>query len=270
MSPADSDRPRLAALPPACHLCGEPADQGPAVILRPASGTTRPVGLCEPCRSGRPARDEPEVGPADIAWYVLTRDVSALQHRYDSELWHPSMAELEFAETLARLHWTEESIRSAERAAPPGTGPLALLVDNAAFVLRYADARDTALLPLRRLVDVLADDAERQLPPATAPEPFREIHVQTTDLHEGPFVEPMRPFHAHAYGTVAVPPDVYAGSGRHRRPKDQGSGSASPADEPEPPARHRRPRADDPVPEGVTSLWEWRFRPPAPHPGPGA
>jgi hypothetical protein len=166
VTPTCSDRPRrLATVPPTCHLCGEPAGQGPAVALCPASGMTRSVGLCEPCRSGRPARDAPDIGPADIAWCVLTRDVNALQQRYDSELWHPSMAELQLAEGLARVPWTEESIRAAERAAPPGAGRLALLLDNAAFVLRYADARDPALLPLRRLIDVLADDAECQLPP---------------------------------------------------------------------------------------------------------
>ena len=262
MSPPD--RKRLTALPTACHLCDEPADQGPTVVVHPASGRTRPVGLCGPCRSGRPARDSPDIGPADISWQVLIRDVTALQHRYENRLWQPSAVELQFAENLARMHWTEESIRAAESTAPLGTHCLALLLANTAFVLRYTDARDPALLPLRRLVDVLADDAEHQLPPAVASEPFREIHVRTGDLYEDLFVEPMRPSHAHAHE------DIHTGSGRHRRPKDQNPVSVSLTDVSESPAQHRRPRADDPVPDGVTSLWEWRFRRGVQQQGPGA
>lgn len=249
-------------------MCRNPADQGPAIVLHPASGVPRPVGLCEGCRSGRPARDSPDLGAADLSWCVLAREAEALLQDYVGGQWLPYEAELHFAGDLARIPWTETSLRAAQQTAPP-YGRLHLLLDNACFVLRYTDSHDPALLPLRRLVDVLADDAEHQLPPAADPAPFRETRVQFADLLDDLFVEPMRPSYAHA------PEDLYAGTGRHRKPREAGSPSPWMPDLPPepttPPAQHRRPRHDDPVPEGVTSLWEWRrHRPRTPHQGPGA
>ncbi|MFJ2651860.1 hypothetical protein ACIO1C_34690 [Streptomyces sp. NPDC087420] len=133
-------------LPPVCHLCGHPADQGqPPVVLHPAAGPPRNVSLCEPCRSGRPARDSPGLEPADHAWCVLARDAGSLLWDYENGQWLPYKAELRFAEDLAYLRWTENTMRTAQRTALAGR--LALLFDNACFVLRYAPARD--LLPLR-------------------------------------------------------------------------------------------------------------------------
>ncbi|GGN47432.1 hypothetical protein [Streptomyces fuscichromogenes] len=160
----------LAAVPANCHLCDlasvpVPAAPGVSVVLLPASGVPRSVGLCEPCQATRPCSDSPDrMGPADVAWRVLTRDAEALLRDYKSGQWLPYEAELRFTESLARLTWTEDSIRAAQRTVPQGK--VSLLLDNTAFVLRYTDARDPALLPLRRLVDVLADDAEQQLAPA--------------------------------------------------------------------------------------------------------
>lgn len=133
-------------------------------MLRPAAGPPQPVGLCHPCRSGRPARESPDLGPADLAWRVLTRDVEELWQDYASGEWRPYTAELRFAEDLARTPWTETAMRTAQRTAPPGR--LSLLLDNAVLVLRHADGRDPALRPFRRLVDVLADNAEAAPPPA--------------------------------------------------------------------------------------------------------
>lgn len=163
MTSPSPDRPRhLSALPATCHLCRLPAAPGVSAVLRPASGVPRPVGLCESCQAGRPRSDSPaDIGPADIAWCVLARDAEALLRDYESGQWLPYEAELRFAEDLARLPWTETSLRAAQRTAP--VGRLSLLLDNACFVLRYTEA----LLPLRRLVDVLADDAEQE--PTAAP-----------------------------------------------------------------------------------------------------
>jgi hypothetical protein len=105
------------------------------------------------------------MGPADVAWRVLTRDAEALLQHYESGQWLPCRAELRFAEDLARLPWTETSLRAAQRTAP--NGRLSPLLDNACFVLRHTDSHDPALLPLRHLLDILADDAE-QAPPTTA------------------------------------------------------------------------------------------------------
>jgi hypothetical protein len=163
VTPPRPDLPRqLAAAPATCHLCHLPAAPGVSAVLRPASGVPRPVGLCESCQAGRPRSDSPaDIGPADIAWCVLTRDAEALLRDYESGQWLPYEAELRFAEDLARLPWTETSLRAAQQTAPP-YGRVPLLLDNACFVLRYTDSRDPALLPLRRLVDVLADDAEQE------------------------------------------------------------------------------------------------------------
>jgi hypothetical protein len=173
VTPSSPDRARhLAAVPANCHLCDVagvpvPAALGVSVVLLPASGVPRPVGLCESCQGGRPRPDSPDrMGSADVAWRVLTRDAEALLRDYENGQWLPYEAELRFAENLARLAWTEDSIRTAQRTAPAGR--VSLLLDNTAFVLRYTDGRDPALLPLRRLVDVLADDAEQQLAPAGA------------------------------------------------------------------------------------------------------
>ncbi|WP_406128031.1 hypothetical protein [Streptomyces sp. NBC_00989] len=66
--------------------------------------------------------------------------------------------------------------------------------------------------------------------------------------------------------------DDHAGNGRHRRPVDYdnpaGPGctccdpmwSSCRQAPPPPPARHRRPHEDDPVPDGVVSLREWRIK----------
>ncbi|MBY8868704.1 hypothetical protein [Streptomyces sennicomposti] len=161
MTPPRPNRPRLTTVPATCHLCHRPAAPGVSVLLRPASGVPRSVGLCESCQTGRPRSGVPtELGPADLAWCVLSRDAETLLQDYESGQWLPYQAELRFAEDLARLPWTETTVRTAQRTAPAGR--LALLLDNACFVLRYTDGRDPALLPLRRLVDVLADDAEQQ------------------------------------------------------------------------------------------------------------
>ena len=174
----------LAAVPDSsanCHLCDVarvpvPAAPGVSVVLLPASGVPRSVGLCESCQAGRPrSASLDHMGPADVAWRVLTRDAEALLQDYESGQWIPYEAELRFAEGLARIPWTETSLRTEQRTAPP-YGRVPLLLDNACFVLRHTDNRDPALQPLRRLVDVLADDAEQE-PTAAAGARPGHVHL---------------------------------------------------------------------------------------------
>lgn len=152
-----------------CHLADLPIPAAPeaTVVLRPASGPPHPVGLCASCQAGRPHPDSPTMGPADVAWRVLTRDAEALLQDYENKQWLPYKAELRFAEDLARLPWTETSLRAAQRTAPHGR--LSPLLDHACLVLRHTNSHDPALLPLRHLVDILADDAEQAPPTAPAP-----------------------------------------------------------------------------------------------------
>ncbi|WP_181804533.1 hypothetical protein [Streptomyces shenzhenensis] len=92
--------------------------------------------------------------------------MTTLQRRYADGTWIPLAEEPQLAGQLARLPWMEETIRAAKREAPSGTECLTVLLDNPAFVLRCTDARDPAVLPLRALADVLADDADRQPTPS--------------------------------------------------------------------------------------------------------
>ncbi|MFF4323316.1 hypothetical protein [Streptomyces sp. NPDC001568] len=70
------------------------------------------------------------------------------------------------------MPWTEHAIRTALREAGDSmrVGRLPRLLDaNAITVLRHVSADDSALHTLRRLVDVLAPEAERPpWPPGAA------------------------------------------------------------------------------------------------------
>ncbi|EFL20005.1 predicted protein [Streptomyces sp. C] len=156
------------AAAPACHLCPAdgraPADPAFTVTFRPASGPSRRVGLCAYCQVGRPGRERDELGPADVAWRALERDATRLLTAHEQGHWTPSDGEAEFAAGLARMPWTEESMRTAVREASNivYAGRLLRALDNNAIVvLRHVPPDDRALHSLRRLVDVLATEWER-------------------------------------------------------------------------------------------------------------
>ncbi|MFF4324583.1 hypothetical protein [Streptomyces sp. NPDC001568] len=70
---------------------------------------------------------------------------------------------MEFAAGLARMVWTEESMRTAVREADNlvYAGRLLRALDNnAIIVLRHVPADDLALHSLRGLIDVLATGGE--------------------------------------------------------------------------------------------------------------
>ncbi|UQW99132.1 hypothetical protein [Streptomyces sp. RerS4] len=160
---------RLVAVAPRCHLCPDEdsvlADPAVMVDFLPASGILRQVGLCASCDSGRPSRGRPELGPADGAWRVVERCATELLAAYEAGRWIPHAQELEFTAGLARVAWSEASVRSAVRDA--GRTALAgrlvrdvLLGGRVYLVLANVSADDPALHSLRRLVDVLATAAE--------------------------------------------------------------------------------------------------------------
>ncbi|MGW6979591.1 hypothetical protein ACWGE1_09105 [Streptomyces sp. NPDC054932] len=167
---------RLVAVAPRCHLCPDEdqvlADPALTVTFHPASGIARRVALCEPCHSGRPSRGKTDMGPADLAWRVVERDATTLLAAYEERRWIPYRGELEFAAGLARMAWTEESVRAAVRDADDTVyaGKLvqhALEGGSAYLLLHHVAPDDAALHSLRRLVDVLATAAEQ--PPGGHP-----------------------------------------------------------------------------------------------------
>lgn len=95
-----------------------------------------------------------------MAWRSLVEQCEAVTDNYAAGRWLPSLCELEVVEGLARTVWSEMTMTTARDAvASVATGLTGGLFTNAAHVLRMGDAADTALRPLRVLVDVLADDA---------------------------------------------------------------------------------------------------------------
>ncbi|MGW7064620.1 hypothetical protein ACWGHM_39805 [Streptomyces sp. NPDC054904] len=169
-SRAGNVRPlRPAAPAAACRLCSD-SDRTP-LESAPHPGPEEPT-LCAPCRLHRPGRRQPGLGPADLAWRRLERDVARLNTAYERDRWIPSADELEFTAGLARMPWTEQTIRTALREAGNSVriGRLARLLNGDAItVLRHVSADDPALHALRRLVDVLAAEAERSpWPPGAA------------------------------------------------------------------------------------------------------
>lgn len=142
---------RLAAVPAKCALCPgpTPAISGPPITLRPASGEPRQVGLCELCHRNRPGRHGDELLGADRAWRVLHRDASDVLARYRSGTFHPNFVLIAFAGDIARLAWTENSLRAAARTAPEGVwnSGLVTLLDNAAVVLTVVRGDDQAFSP---------------------------------------------------------------------------------------------------------------------------
>ncbi|MFD4370014.1 hypothetical protein [Streptomyces sp. NPDC058486] len=198
----------------------------------------------------RPARTRlARSGPEDVAWWVLTWDTKTLHQQYASGQWAPNAADLSLAGTLVRLQWSEASIQAVQRTAP--TCRLSLLLCNLAFVLRHTPAHDRALLPVHHLVDALAD---HQHTPATAP------------------VTPAGPDDVPGHGT-APGQDISARErGGHRKPQQASAEAAGPGSTrggdgsldlggllTSPLARHCKPRADDPAPEGVNSLGQQRW-----------
>ncbi|MFE2129151.1 hypothetical protein [Streptomyces amritsarensis] len=83
------------------------------MIFQPAVDPARKVALCARCHSARPSREAKRLGPADLAWRVLERDVTSLLTAYEDGRWIAQTGELEFAAGLARMPWTEESMRAA-------------------------------------------------------------------------------------------------------------------------------------------------------------
>ncbi|MFE5484125.1 hypothetical protein [Streptomyces sp. NPDC056527] len=120
----------------------------------------RPVPLCAPCWTGRPGRGSADLANADMAWRSLVEQCAAVTDDYEAGRWLPSLCELEVAEGLARTAWSETTMTTARDAvASVPTGLTVGLFANAASILRVVDAADTALRPLRVLVDIIADDA---------------------------------------------------------------------------------------------------------------
>ncbi|MFD8789451.1 hypothetical protein [Streptomyces vinaceus] len=159
-------RPAAAVLP--CHLCPDDdqalADPMLTVTFRAGFGPPRLVSLCSLCYLGRPSRKQTDLGSADLAWRALEGDVTRLLAGHEQGLWNPSDGELEFAAGLARMPWSEESMRTAVREAHSlaYAGRLVRALDNNAIVVpRHVPADDRALHSLRRLVDLLATEAER-------------------------------------------------------------------------------------------------------------
>ncbi|MFD5575255.1 MULTISPECIES: hypothetical protein [Streptomyces] len=105
------------------------------------------------------------MGPADLAWRVVERDATTLLAAYEERRWLPYGGELEFAADLARMPWTEESVRAAVRDADDtayaGKLVRALEGGSAYLLLRHVAPDDPAVRSLRRLVDVLATAAEQ-------------------------------------------------------------------------------------------------------------
>ena len=123
-------------------------------MLHPAVGAPRRVGLCELCHRNRPGRHGEQLLDADIAWRNLHRDASGLLARYRVGTWYAPPGIPYFAGDVARLVWTENTLRTAPRIARD-TG-LVNLIERAITVLKAVPADDQALLPLRQLIDVLA------------------------------------------------------------------------------------------------------------------
>ncbi|MFK0045921.1 hypothetical protein ACIQU4_17695 [Streptomyces sp. NPDC090741] len=95
---------------------------------------------------------------------MLERDVTHLLAAHGQGHWIPSDGELGFAAGLARMPWTEESMRAAVREVDNlvYAGRLLRALDNNAIVvLRHTAADDLALHSLCRLIDALAVEAER-------------------------------------------------------------------------------------------------------------
>ncbi|MGW4781458.1 hypothetical protein ACWEPA_32970 [Streptomyces filamentosus] len=224
----------LVPTPALCYLCEGPAAPGPDVVLRPTApgphtAGPRTVELCAPCRTGRPARGHGDIDPADIAWAMLVRDAEELHEECASGRWAPDDDVVRLAGVLARTPWADLTLLPVLPASPRSL--LARLLHNLGRVLSHLPEEDPALLPVHRLVEALA-------------------------------AWPARPD-----GT----PAGERSGGRHRKPGGPTSsrctcGTCGPhraaACTPSPPrpARHRKPRADDPAPEGTTSLWDERHR----------
>lgn len=231
MTDARPARLSLVPAPAPCYLCEGPSSPGPDVVLRPTApgphtAGPRTVDLCAPCREGRPARGRGDIGPADIAWAMLVHDAAYLHEECTSGRWTPDDEVVRVAGVLARTPWEDITLRPVLPTSPRGR--LARLLYNLVRVLPYLPEEDPALLPVHRLVDVLA----------TWP--------------------------ARSSGAAGE-----RGAGRHRKPGPTGPtrctcgtcGPHRPACPPSPQsARHRKPRADDPAPEGTTSLWDKRHR----------
>ncbi|MEU7067199.1 hypothetical protein [Streptomyces sp. NPDC046161] len=95
---------------------------------------------------------------------MLERDATSLLTAYETGLWSPDREELQFAGALARMAWSQESMRTALREVNnlAYAGRLARALDNnAVVVLQQVPADDPALFSVRRLVDVLARAADR-------------------------------------------------------------------------------------------------------------
>ncbi|MFE5720510.1 hypothetical protein [Streptomyces erythrochromogenes] len=128
--------------------------------LRAAPGQTYRVKLCDRCALTRPGRADNELSAADLAWRASDHDATTLLAAFQDGSWTPSAGELEFAADLARMPWTESSLRTALRETSNlvYAGRLVRALDNNALVvLQHVPADDRALHAPRRLVDALAD-----------------------------------------------------------------------------------------------------------------
>lgn len=167
--------PRLLALAlDVCDLCEQAPglEAGPMKTVLAQDDVTRPprpVPLCEPCRTGRPGRASAGLEAADVAWYSLSRECGQMLDRYRTGQWAPYRRDTELAVDLARTRWTEAVITAAIDRAPYDIGLTAGLLTNALRIIKTAGPADSALRPLRVLIDALADDASSLAQPDDAP-----------------------------------------------------------------------------------------------------
>lgn len=157
--PRGAPRTGRADRPAAPHARQRPARRtaGPA----PQCGPSCRPGTAPPPRAGRSpctGRHGDRLLNADYAWRVLHRDASDFLARCRAGAWYAPPGIPEFADDIARLAWTENSLRAVERAAPrvAWNAGLIQLIQHAVIVLKVVPAGDQAPLPLRQLVDVLA------------------------------------------------------------------------------------------------------------------
>ncbi|MET7304426.1 hypothetical protein [Embleya sp. NPDC005575] len=140
-----------------CHLCEDqaPADDEPAVTLRPAHGSPRPVRLCARCRSIRPGRDRGELVADDWTWAFLEREVTALGRDHGAGRWLPYRDELHWAQNLHTATWTQSTVEHALRDAEPhvSTGRLVHVVEPLPRLLALVNDGDPALRTLRRFLN---------------------------------------------------------------------------------------------------------------------
>jgi hypothetical protein len=144
----------------------------PSTLITAAAASAGPVGLRAWRRRraakarrrkahsvGRPVTTT-SAADAGAQAAAVNREAAALLAAYETGSWTPTPEVREFAEGVARGHWTSSGLRTALREATPAVkaGSLAALLSSAARVLEVLDidqADEMAVL-LRQLLDAVA------------------------------------------------------------------------------------------------------------------